>query len=83
MLIDRVSTPGEGQIKVGTRPRAFLFMGCSAAFGVREGGRAPHILANGRSGATWPSLQNGKPPMRGVERLRAWCEGLSLRSPAQ
>lgn len=30
--------------------------------------------------ATWCSPQNGKPTARGVERLRAWCEGFSLHA---
>jgi hypothetical protein len=30
--------------------------------------------------ATWRSPHNGKPTVRGVERLRAWCEGFSLHA---
>ena len=30
--------------------------------------------------ATWRSPQNGKPTVRGVERLRAWCEGFALHA---
>ena len=30
--------------------------------------------------ATWHSPHNGKPTVRGVERLRAWCEGFSLHA---
>ena len=30
--------------------------------------------------ATWRSPQNRKPTVRGVERLRAWCEGFSLHA---
>jgi hypothetical protein len=29
---------------------------------------------------TWRSPHNGKPTVRGVERLRAWCEGFSLHA---
>jgi hypothetical protein len=29
---------------------------------------------------TWRSPQNRKPTVRGVERLRAWCEGFSLHA---
>jgi hypothetical protein len=32
--------------------------------------------------ATWRSPQDGKPTVRGVERLRAWCEGCARRSRA-
>lgn len=33
------------------------------------------VLAQGKAeaAATWRSPQNGKPTVRGVERLRAWC----------
>ena len=46
---------------------------------VEEGG---DVLAQVQAEAatTWRSPHNGKPTVRGVERLRAWCEGFSLHA---
>ena len=43
---------------------------------------APDVLAQVQAEAatTWRSPTDGKPTVRGAERLRAWCEGFSLHA---
>jgi hypothetical protein len=43
---------------------------------------APDVLAQVQAEAatTWRSPTDGKPTVRGAERLRAWCEGCSLHA---
>src|SRR5258705_13085280 len=38
------------------------------------------LQVQAEAAATWRSPHNGKPTVRGVERLRAWCEGFSLHA---
>jgi hypothetical protein len=42
----------------------------------------PNVLAQvqAEAAATWRSPIDGKPTVRGAERLRAWCEGFSLHA---
>ena len=43
---------------------------------------APNVLAQvqAEAASTWRSPTDGKPTVRGAERLRAWCEGFSLHA---
>jgi len=54
----------------------------SEAIGDIDEDAAPDVLAQVQAEAatTWRSPTDGKPTVRGAERLRAWCEGFSLHA---
>ena len=65
--------------------RRGLYPSCTAR---RMAGTAAHLVegvdvlaqVQADAAATWRLPQNGKPTVRGVDRLRAWCEGFSLHA---